>query len=640
MSSHVPVKRLIKCALALALCASAADAQTALRVRAESDLRTPLAGALIALVDSANRVVVEALSSVNGYVSLDAAPGTYRVRVRRVGFRPFYSAPMPVPAADLLVLRVESPRVVLNELVVSASAQCGRINRDAETLASLWEEISKALRSSQLTVADLKEISKVQTYIREVRSNGEVTSSDTMSRSVTNRRPFAAVDPASLVSLGYVRGNETIGWEVFAPDEVVLLSEGFASTHCFRALRQRDKPGQIGVAFEPAPKRRQPDIRGVIWLDERSSELREVQFRFVNAGMFSEFRPGGYTRFRRMLSGAWIVSDWELQLPRLGMNASARKEARVIGMIHNGGRILIADAPAQSAQRFKVSGLIFDSLFLSPLKGAVVSAAGSSVKTDEAGRFELSGLPPGPQLITFSHRVVSSLGLLAYETQVDLHRDTSLVLATPSRRTAWMRICLHKPDSSEETQKGILHGVVRNETGNPLDSAIVTIRLDDPGAAPGGAPSAQKSVAEVRTNRDGHYAVCGFRRLATGTVAATRGSIVSERKGFEFGTGMVIRKDLTIDRSGPRENTSIRDLIVSVTDSAGDAVADALVNIDGTASSARTNEDGRALLRTEARDLTVTVRRSGYAGQNIQIRLGESRRQLLKVVLAIAERPV
>ena len=102
---------------------------------------------------------------------------------------------------------------------------------------------------------------------------------------------------------------------------------------------------------------------------------------------------------------------------------------------------------------------------------------------------------------------------------------------------------------------------------------------------------------------------------------------------------MVIRKDLTIDRSSPTPNTSIRDLIVSVTDSAGDAVADALVNIEGTASSARTSEDGRALLRTEARDVTVTVRRAGYAGQSLQIRLGESRRQLLKVVLAIAERP-
>lgn len=621
-------------ALVLASFVSAADAQTTLRVRAESEVGAPLAGALVALVDSANRVVAEDLSSAEGFTSLNATPGVYRVRVRRIGFRPFYSAPTALPHADLLVLRVESPRVVLNELVVSASAQCGRINRDAETLASLWEEISKALRASQLTVSDLKEIPRAQTYRRVIGLNGEVISGDSMTLPVSNRRPFAAIDPASLVAQGYVRGDEINGWDFFAPDEAVLLSNGFAATHCFRAVRQRTKPGQIGVAFDPVPRRRQSDIKGVIWLDEQSSELREVEFRFVNAGILSEFEPRGYSRFRRMPSGAWIVSDWQLHLPRIGRDASPRNETRIIGAIQNGGRIILS-APPRRVPSAKVSGTVFDSLFLGPLKGAIVSAGSNHVSTDESGRFELNGVTAGPQLITFSHRLVSSLGLIAYEKQVDVRGDTSLALATPSRRTVWLRICRQPPDSSEADVKGILHGVVRNEKGDPLDSAVVTLRLDESRPGLGSTPGAPKSLVQVRTDRDGHYAVCGFRRLAAGTLSASRNNVVSENKAFEFG-GPIIRKDLTVDRSDASQATGAHDLVISVTDSAGDPVADAHVYIDGTTSTARTNEDGRATLRTAQKELAVGVRRKGYSEQLIQIKLGDSRRQLLKVVLAVA----
>lgn len=620
--------------MALMFCASQANGQATLRVRAESDARTPLAGALIALVDPENRVITEVLTTAEGFASLQAAPGSYRVRVRRIGFRPFYSAPTTIPRPDILILRVESPRVVLNELVVSASAQCGRINPDAATLASLWEEISKALRSSQLTVGDLKEIARVQTFVREIGLNGEVTSSDSTNRSVANRRPFAAVDPGSFVKLGYVRGDEQKGWDFFGPDETVLLSNDFASTHCFRAIRQRTRRGQIGVAFEPAPRRRLADIRGVIWLDERSSELREVEFNYVNVGVLSDFQPRGYTRFRRMPSGAWLVSDWQLQLPRLARGVAARDETRIVGTIQNGGRVVFTEEIAPSAQQVRLTGIVFDSLFMSPLKQAIVSAGGKTVKTDEAGRFDLGKITGGRILVTFTHRIVSSLGLVAYEQPVELRGDTAIVLATPSRQTVWTRVCRAQPEGSDAAEKGILHGVVRNETGEPLAGARVSIRLDESGQAPVKAQASTQSLVEITSDRNGHYAVCGFRRLASGTLSATRNSVVSEKKAFEFGGGLILRKDLTLGEASSSTETT-RDIVVSITDAAGDVVADALIQIDGTTSSARTSEEGRALLRTSSTHFVVTVRRLGYADQSLEVQLGEARRQLLKIVLDI-----
>ncbi len=327
----------------LALPSDGAGAQgsaTDVRIRLESSPGNPVAGALVALVDG-DRVTSEGLSSTRGTVMLSAAAGTYRVRVRRIGYRPYVSEPFTAPLNTELLLKVETERVILDAMVVSAVAQCGAITSDAATLSAVWDEISKALRASQLTLADLNTISRKKLYRMELGAHGEVVSSDTTLLPVTTVRPFAAVDPVALARLGYVRGDNEAGWEYFGPDEAVLLSNDFAATHCFRVVRKKKRPGQIGVAFEPAPKRRVADIKGVLWVDEKTSELRDVGFVYVNAGMLTVFEPGGYTKFQRVPSGAWIVSDWQLKMPRLVLRPGAMSQEIVLGgYFVNGGLIV------------------------------------------------------------------------------------------------------------------------------------------------------------------------------------------------------------------------------------------------------------------------------------------------------------
>ena len=309
-------------------------------VRLEGGAGQRLGGALVALVDSTDRVHVEVLSGESGRISLAAPAGNYRVRVRRIGFRPFYSDTIRLPRAGELVLRVESPRVVLDAMVVSAKRQCGAISRDAQALSEAWEEISKALRASQLTATDLSAIGTSRMFKREVSPSGHALSADTTTMPAANGRPFAAIDPSSLLRDGFVRGDPAAGWEYFGPDERVLLSSAFAATHCFRIARDRSRPGELGVSFEPVSGRRISDIRGVLWLDAASSELREITFRFVNIEPVSSFGAGGFTRFRRMPSGAWIVSEWQLRMPKLAIRAGragAPGLPTLIGYHENGG---------------------------------------------------------------------------------------------------------------------------------------------------------------------------------------------------------------------------------------------------------------------------------------------------------------
>ena len=67
-----------------------------------------------------------------------------------------------------------------------------------------------------------------------------------------------------------------------------------------------------------------------------------MNFRFVNAGALSRFDAGGFTRFRRMPSGAWIVDEWQLTAPALAVKAGAYETSQivVVGRRDTGGGVL------------------------------------------------------------------------------------------------------------------------------------------------------------------------------------------------------------------------------------------------------------------------------------------------------------
>jgi carboxypeptidase family protein len=333
---------LLSCSLICATTAHGQQATSELRIRLSALDGGPVSGALVALLDARDSVLAEGLTTEAGIRALRVPPGSYRVRVRRIGYLPFISSELKVPRAGELVLNVESPRVMLQGIVVNSRSQCKRTDPDARSLATVWDEIDKALRSSQLTLDDLEGIGLARIYRTEVTSAGAVVSADTTIFPIADRRPFGAIDPETLASEGYVVGDENKGWSYYAPDDVVLLSEQFAATHCFRLVRDPNRPGQIGVSFEPAPQRKLADITGVLWVDESSSELREIVFHFANAKALSRFDAGGFTRFRRMPSGTWIVDEWKLSVPRLELRQSGKlpPQLAAIGRIDNGGGIL------------------------------------------------------------------------------------------------------------------------------------------------------------------------------------------------------------------------------------------------------------------------------------------------------------
>jgi hypothetical protein len=289
-----------------------------LQVSIETTDGSSAAGAIIALVDSRDNVIAEAIARSDGSRVLLAPFGSYRVRVLRIGFRPYVSAPVTLPNDTRIAIRLDAPRIVLASMLVKAATRCVRVDEEPESTGLVWTEVTKALRTSQLTMADISTISVYRTYRRKISPTGAVISADTIELPPGRARPFSAYDPAVLARSGYVRGDEYNGWQFFGPDEKVFLSSEFAATHCFRLTRKKDRPAEIGIAFEPEPGRKIPDIAGTAWVDQSSSELKEIVFRYVNAGVPSEFNASGFTHFRRMPSGSWIIDDWQLRMPQVG----------------------------------------------------------------------------------------------------------------------------------------------------------------------------------------------------------------------------------------------------------------------------------------------------------------------------------
>jgi hypothetical protein len=299
-------------------------------------------GALVALLDPDSVVIVEALTSEDGLRSFVLAAGSYRVRVRRIGYRPYLSEPVTVPHNGELTLAVPAHPILLTSIVISARSPCRSLPKGtSDALAIVWGEITKALQASRLTMGDLEAVGRAWTYRKTVASNGRIEQTDTTVFTIVDRRPFGAVDPADLASTGYVVQEDRFSWSYFGPDDTVLLSPSFAATHCFRLARDRADRNLIGVAFEPVPGRRTADIQGVVWVDQRTSELRRISFRYVNAGPISSFGGGGETVFTRLRSGAWIVSSWSLRAPRI--RPSIGRPPRAYGFQEYGGGLLAPD---------------------------------------------------------------------------------------------------------------------------------------------------------------------------------------------------------------------------------------------------------------------------------------------------------
>jgi hypothetical protein len=295
--------------------------------------------------------------------------------------------------------------------------------------------------------------------------------------------PFVTVPPERLAEKGYVEARaDTVLFH--GPDAEVLLSDAFLDAHCFQARAGgRGNPGQVGLAFAPAGERAIAGLRGVLWLDAATAELRTLEYEYVWRELPRASEAGGRVEFRRLPTGAWIVSRWRIRMPSGALRFRALGVTspglfpRVARVTEESGEVLevrtAEGAEVSMTARAGVAGVVWDSTRARPLAGARVYLAGTGreARSDSAGRFALEGVPEGAYSLAFEHPRLDSLRFTPEPVRVVAvpPRTSRADLALPPLGAVLTAACPARADA------GALGGQVR-EAGTGRLLARVPVR--------------------------------------------------------------------------------------------------------------------------------------------------------------------
>jgi hypothetical protein len=530
-------------ALALsALTASSAHSQT-LTGRVARD-NVPVVGALVLVVDAGGRVVARTASRDLGEYSVVAAPGSYRVQVLQIGWRPTIAGPFTLSAGAVTRANIDATgtRILLDPIIVTDRSEWRVRPGSAAAAFGFWGEARKALIAALMTSAEPMTMTLKRTEQELDRSGTHVNWDTTRIQSGRSLRPFASLPPETLARDGYVSTDPDSNKTYWGPDADVLLSESFLSSHCIRTVRPSavgDSVRLIGVGFSPSNKRKNlVDVEGVLWLDRTTAELRAMDYHYVNTSkVVEESKPGGHLAFLKVLSGRWIVEQWSIRVPSTATRVLRGEAPTVPGAQRiDTQREELANIRLTSGQvteirrgtdvlwergRVNLVVEVVDSTTSRPVRGVLVRTAESrsAVASDSLGRVRLDRIPPGSITIRLESPMLESIGRSPFMVPVTVAstNDATISIPIPSERATVASRC---GERSLEWGEGMLRG--RIESLDSTSRAPVTISWKTSYARLGGGEAvAAEEKREIRLAADGSFEVCGVPRDATVTLVRT-----------------------------------------------------------------------------------------------------------------------
>lgn len=384
------------------LCAplSGTGAQIVRGVAVERESRLPLPGVVVTLEDlAANRPAGNALTTPDGRYAIRApSAGRYRVSAKRIGVARYVSESFALREGETRQIDIELGRVTqaLDEVTVVAPRICALRGGELGRVAALWDEIQTALTATQISAHDQRFEANVYRYVRQLALRTHRVLGETRSEAHGRyEQPFRSITADSLSELGYWQELGSVA-VYHVPDPDALLSDVFLRDHCFRIERGRGAMAdKVGLAFEPARGRRVPEVRGILWVDGRSFELRQLSFTYTR---FPEWATGesagGEVRFARLPNGAWLVRRWHVQMPQFaivrtfeqvayGVPARQVNRRGLYRVVEEGGSAFVAGA-SLGERLGAIAGDVRDTLG-APLRGAAVRLGGSPFTTARCG---------------------------------------------------------------------------------------------------------------------------------------------------------------------------------------------------------------------------------------------------------------
>lgn len=521
------------------------SAQTVLARVVDDASGQPVVGALVHLRGADGIIGRSALTDELGRALFVGVVGEHwRLSAEMIGRATTEVGPFSLTPTETLSpeIRMASSAIMLEGIDVSASERCEiRGGDEGMVVADVWNEARKALAAASIT--DDRGLYRYETvrYEREIDAYTDaILSEERRRRDVPMRTPFESPPAEELVRGGFVQddGGEDV---YYAPDASALLSDAFLDTHCFRLARERNPQGLIGLEFEPTEDREVPDISGVMWLDPTSAELQWLEYRYT--GLARERRSprvGGRVDFRRLPDGSWIVPEWWIRMPVVGVSRDfeGNRNTQIVRYHQTGGLVMdVKEAGGRGLGRMArtggIEGVVRDSVGV-PLRGVRVGVVGSNqeVYSNAEGRYSITGLPEGRYRVRFVDERLEVMGYVPGPIERDVvpSEMTWLEYVTPSVGDVLFEVC-----RGEEVGPGSvsLAGIVADRDGQGVPLANVRVGYTEY-RLPSGMILRDEQWMEITTTRTGFFKFCGVPSNTRLTVEASLDGVTSEELAFEI----------------------------------------------------------------------------------------------------------
>ncbi len=495
----------------------------------------PLSGVLVSLepADPAGGgAAVSVLSDIAGTYAVRGTVGQFRVVAKRIGVQRFSSEPFALAAGETRELDIVMEAAVfqLPAVRIVDATLCTSRDADGQRVAALWDEARTALTAASISRRDRLFQGSITRYTRTLDPRDLRIFTDRWSEIAgTYDRTFSGPSGDSLSALGYWHIRNGIA-HYYAPDGDVLLSRAFQRDHCFSTAQRRDRPGLVGLGFVPRADRPKPDVRGTLWMDERTFDLRFVEFTYTRLpDAPNAERVGGEIHFARLANGAWVTSRWFLRMPEYveGTDVSApilMTRPTIRTLIEEGGMafgpgLRLFTTPAT------VLGALLDSAGR-PFEGGTVRLAGTPFRTQSRadGSFRIDSLPAGHFTLVAEHESYSASGGTMADEGIDLREgiDSRVTLRGYSTVRLAERLC---PGRRRQSGRSIVRlEAVDSLTSEPLRNLGVWLRWAGDFAGRGeNLVAGNRGGEETRTDEQGVAVFCDAPANLALTISAVNG---------------------------------------------------------------------------------------------------------------------
>lgn len=318
------------------------------------------------------------------------------------------------------------------------------------------------------------------------------------------------------------------------------------------------------------------------------------------------------------------------------------------------------DRAVAAARAARVSGMVYDSMAMRPLTGALVQlalvpAAGRiatvrSITTDTLGRFDFDDVMSGTYLLGFQHVAVDSLGLHGPLQRIDVRTATAVraTMAVPSMGAIIRTVCGR---AGEKDSLAVLLGSVRQARADTaLPGAFISLRWGEVILGRDGSMQRSTPIVDAFANDEGWFTACVPGGVPV-TLRATHGTDLSGNVELGVPAHAVLRRDIYVGASDaetraadttaagvPREERIIErgrgELRGVVRALDGGPIEGARVALLSGASEARTNARGEFVLQgLPFGSHTIEARAIGYVPGQVIADIVEFRRERTELVL-------